>query len=56
MTFPRSTPDIPLSMVKKTGKTTCLIWAHFSEIGTETMEDIIKRMHREEVRQMLAGK
>ena len=31
-----------------------LVWAHFSETSTETMEDKIKRMLREEVRQMMA--
>ena len=41
-------------MVKKIGKTTYLVWAHFSETNTETMEDKIKRMLREEVRQMMA--
>ena len=44
----------PPSMVKKIGKTTYLVWAHFSETSTETMEDKIKRMLREEVRQMMA--
>lgn len=32
------------------GKTTYLVWTHFSESSTETMEDKIKRMFREEVR------
>ena len=54
MTFPRPKPDTPPSMVKKIGKTTYLVWAHFSETSTETMEDKIKRMLREEVRQMMA--
>ena len=39
---------------KQIGKTTYLVWAHFSETSTETMEDKIKRMLREEVRQMMA--
>ena len=30
MTFPRPKPDTPPSMVKKIGKTTYLVWAHFS--------------------------
>jgi hypothetical protein len=30
------------------------VWAHFSETSTETMEEKIKRMLREEVRQMMA--
>ena len=54
MTFPRPKPDTPPSMVKKIGKTTYRSWAHFSETSTETMEDKIKRMLREEVRQMMA--
>ena len=31
-----------------------LVWTHFGETSTETMEDKIKRMLREEVRQMMA--
>nr|WP_305134786.1 transposon-encoded TnpW family protein [uncultured Acetatifactor sp.] len=54
MTFPRPKPDTPPSMVKKIGKTTYQVWAHFSETSTETMEDKIKRMLHEEVRQMMA--
>ena len=42
-------------MVKKIGKTTYLVWAHFSKTSTETMEDQIKRMLREEVRQMMTN-
>ena len=30
MTFPRPKPDTPPSMVKKIGKTTYLVWAHFT--------------------------
>ena len=41
-------------MVKKIGKTTYLLWAHFWETSTETIEDKIKRMLCEEVRQMMA--
>ena len=41
MTFPRPKPDTPPSMVKKIGKTTYRVWAHFSETSTETMEDKI---------------
>ena len=52
--FP-SLPNTPPSMVRKIGKTTYLVWAHFSETSTETMEGKIKRMLREEVRQMVAG-
>ena len=54
MTFPHPKPDTPPSLVKKIGKTTYLVWAHFSETSTETMEDKIKRMLHEEVRQMMA--
>ena len=54
MTFPRPKPDTPPSLVKKIGKNTYRVWAHFSETSTETMEDKIKRMLREEVRQMMA--
>ena len=53
MTFPRPKPDTPPSMVKKIGKTTYRVWAHFSETSTETMEDKIKRMLKDEVRQMM---
>ena len=40
-------------MVKKIGKTTYRVWAHFSTTSTETMEDKIKRLLREEVRQAM---
>ena len=53
MTFPRPKPDTPPALVKKIGKTTYRVWAHFSETSTETMEDKIKRMLREEVRQAM---
>ena len=55
MTFPHPKPNTPPSLVKKIGKTTYLVCAHFSETSTETMEDKIKRMLREEVRQMMAN-
>ena len=55
MTFPYPKPNTPPSLVKKIGKTTYLVWAHFSETSTETMEDKIKRMPREEVCQMMAN-
>ena len=54
MTFPRPKPDTPPSMVKKIGKTTYKVRVHFSDTSTETMSDKIKRMLREEVRQMMA--
>ena len=37
---------------KQIGKTTYIVRVHFSETATETMEDKIKRMLREEVRKM----
>ena len=46
-------PDTPPSMVKKIDNITYRVWAHFSETSTETMEDKIKRMLKDEVRQMM---
>ena len=46
-------PQDPPSMVKKIGNITYRVWAHFSETSTETMEDKIKRMLQNEVRQMM---
>ncbi len=43
----------PPSMVKKIGNITYRVWAHFSETSTETMEDKIKRLLQDEVRQMM---
>ena len=37
---------------KPIGKTTYIVRAHFSQSATETMEDKIKRLLREEVRKM----
>ena len=54
MTFPRPKPDTPPSMVKKIGKTTYLVWAHFSETSTEEIEDKIKRVLREGAGLMMA--
>lgn len=53
ITYPKPIPDTPPALVKKIGKITYRVWAHFSETSTETMEDKIKRMLREEVRQMM---
>lgn len=53
ITYPKPIPDTPPALVKKIGKITYRVWAHFSETSTETMEDKIKRMLREEVRQMI---
>ena len=41
------------AMVKKIGNITYRVWAHFSETSTETMEDKIKRMLQNEVRQLM---
>ena len=48
-----ATSTLPNCPIVKIGKTTYFVWAHFSETSTETMEDKIKRMLREEVRQMM---
>ena len=42
----------PPDLVKTIGKTTYLLRVHFSETSRETMEDIIKRMLRNEIGQM----
>ena len=46
-------PDMPPSMVKKIDNITYRVWAHFSETSTETMEDKIKWMLKNEVRLMM---
>ena len=46
-------PETPPSLVKKIDNITYRVWAHFSETSTETMEDKIKRMLKDEVRQMM---
>ena len=48
-----SVPETPPSLVKKIDNITYRVWAHFSETSTETMEDKIKRMLKDEVRQMM---
>ena len=48
-----TTQDNPPALVKKIGKMTYIVRIHFSETSTETMEDKIKRMLRNEVRQMM---
>lgn len=53
ITYPKATPQTPPALVKKIGKTTYRVWAHFSTTSTETMEDKIKRLLREEVRQAM---
>ena len=52
ITYPKATPQTPPALVKKIGKTTYRVWAHFSTTSTKTMEDEIKRLLREEVRQV----
>ena len=49
-------PETPPSLVKKIDNITYRVWAHFSETSTETMEDKIKRMLKDEVRQMMESK
>ena len=45
--------DDPPALVKKIGKMTYIVRIHFSETSTETMEDKIKRMLKNEVRQIM---
>ena len=44
--------DRPPDMVRKIGKTTYKVWAHFSETSGETLDDKIKRMLKSDVRRM----
>ncbi|MDE6589904.1 MAG: transposon-encoded TnpW family protein [Oscillospiraceae bacterium] len=48
-----ATQDNPPALVKKIGKMTYIVRIHFSETSTETMEDKIKRMLKNEVRQLM---
>ncbi len=43
----------PPSMVKKIDNITYRVWAHFSDTSTETMEDKIKRLLKDEVRKRM---
>ena len=52
-TSTKRTHDRPPDLVKKIGKTTYRVWAHFSETSRETLDDKIKRMLREDVRRMM---
>ena len=36
ITYPKPTPQTPPALVKKIGKTTYRVWAHFSTTSTET--------------------
>ena len=53
ITYPKATPQTPPALVKKIGKTTYRVRVNFSTTSTETMEDKIKRLLREEVRQAM---
>ena len=53
ITYPKATLQTPPALVKKIGKTTYQVRVHFSTTSTETMEDKIKRLLREEVRQAM---
>ena len=44
--------DEPLTLVRQIGKTTYQVRVHFSTTSRETMSDKIKRMLRNEIRQM----
>ena len=50
---PQTAQDNPPALVKKIGKMTYIVRIHFSETSTETMEDKIKRMLKNEVLQMM---
>ena len=48
---PATTPDVPcISMT--IGRTNHLVYIHFSELSTETMEDKITKMIRNDVAQL----
>ncbi len=49
------TQDNPPALIKKIGKMTYIVRVHFSTTSKETFEDKVKRMLREEVRQMMAN-
>ncbi len=49
-----ATQDNPPALIKKIGKMTYIVRVHFSTTSKETFEDKVKRMLREEVRQMMA--
>ena len=46
------TGDNPPALVKQIGTMTYIVRVHFSETSTETFTDKVKRMLREEVRNM----
>jgi len=45
--------DNPPALIKKIGKMTYIVRVHFSTTSKETFKDKVKRMLREEVRQMM---
>ncbi len=45
-------PEQAPALVKKIGKTTYVVHIHFSESSTESMSDKIKRMLKNEIRQI----
>lgn len=45
----------PPALIKKIGKMTYIVRVHFSTTSKETFQDKVKRMLREEVRQMMAN-
>ncbi len=49
------TQDNQPALIKKIGKMTYIVRVHFSTTSKETFEDKVKRMLREEVRQMMAN-
>ena len=53
-TTPARAPEDAPALVKKIGRTTYVVHVHFSKTSTETMSDKIKRMLKNEVRQMRA--
>jgi len=48
-----ATQDNPPALIKKIGKMTYIVRVHFSTTSKETFEDKVKRMLREEVRQIM---
>lgn len=48
-TTPARAPEDDPALVKKIGKTTYKVHAHFSNTSTETMSDKIKRMLKNEI-------
>jgi len=45
--------DNPPALIKKIGKMTYIVRVHFSTTSKETFEDKVKRMLRNEVRQLM---